>query len=241
MCVAHLPRVVGHAGRAHCVVGALPRAPAGSRASDTFESITIDLPPGSFTITSGRSTRPSSPGIVCCSSKSQYDSIPAISITRRSWISPHWPRVCELPAQGADEVAGLRAQPLVVLADELELLVDLAVGALALLLQEAHVQLDLVERLLQRLHEHAEPAHRLLGECGRVLAQRLGRKCLDRVLDADVEGASLGGERALGLGQRALRVARLEGRPDRGRRAPGAARRRRRRRRLRRVRSGGQG
>ena len=90
---------------------------------------------------------------------------------------------------------------------------DLAVGALALLLEQVDVRLDLLERLLQRLDEHAEPAHRLLGEGVRVLAERLGRECLDRVLDADVEGAALGGERALGLGERALRLAGLQGGP----------------------------
>ena len=98
---------------ARLLVGALLVARAGTRLSETFESITIDLPPGSFTITSGRSCRPSSPSIVCCSSKSQYESIPAISITRFSWISPQRPRVCDSPAQGVDEIARLGAKPLV--------------------------------------------------------------------------------------------------------------------------------
>ena len=87
---------------------------------------------------------------------------------------------------------------------------NLAVGPLALLLQEPDVQLDLVERLLQRLDEYPEPPHRLLGECVCVLAERLGRERLDRVLDADVERAPLGGERPFGLGQRAMRVPRLQ-------------------------------
>ena len=41
---------------------------------------------------------------------------------------------------------------------------DLAVRPLALLLQQVDVRLDLLERLLQRLHDDAEPPHRLLGE-----------------------------------------------------------------------------
>ena len=45
------------------------------------------------------------------------------------------------------------------------------------------------------------------------VAQRLGRERLDRVLDAGVEGAALGGERPFGLGERALRLAGLEGCP----------------------------
>ena len=106
---------------------------------------------------------------------------------------------------------GLRPQPFVVEADDLELLVDLAVGALPLLLHQVDVRLHLLERLLQRLDDHAEPSHRLLGEGVRVLAQRLGRESLDRGLDARVEGSALGCERPLRLGQRALCFARLEG------------------------------
>ena len=53
-----------------------PRAPAGSpRATPSSRSRSTSRP-GSFTITSGRSTPPSSPGIVCCSSKSQYGQHP---------------------------------------------------------------------------------------------------------------------------------------------------------------------
>ena len=54
-----------------------------------------------------------------------------------------------------------------------------------------------------------EPAHRLLGEGVRVLAECLGGQRLDRGLDPDVEGTTLGRERALGLGQRELRLARI--------------------------------
>ena len=75
MCVAHLAGVVGHAGAPRLLVGALLVGAEIPR-SETLESITIDLPPGSFTITSGRSTRPSSPATDCCSSKSQYGEHP---------------------------------------------------------------------------------------------------------------------------------------------------------------------
>ncbi len=90
---------------------------------------------------------------------------------------------------------------------------DLAVGALALLLHQVDVGLDLLERLLQRLDVFAEPAHRLLGESVRVVAERLGRDRLEGRLDARVECASLRCEGALRLGERPLRVARLDGRP----------------------------
>ena len=177
-----------------------------------MESITIDLPPGSFTITSGRSTRPSSPATECCSSKSQYESIPAISITRLSWISPQRPRVCDSPRSALTRLPVCVLSPSLSEADDLELLVDLAVGALPLLLEQVDVRLDLLERLLQRLDEHAEPSHRLLGERVRVLAQRLRRESLDRGLDPGVECSSLGCKGPLRLGQRAVCFARLEGR-----------------------------
>ena len=60
--------------------------------SGTLESTTTSLPPGSRTSMSGRSA-PSSVSIVLCSRKSQWDTMPAISTTLRSWISPHEPRV----------------------------------------------------------------------------------------------------------------------------------------------------
>ncbi len=88
---------------------------------------------------------------------------------------------------------------------------DLAVGTLALLLHQVDVRLDLLERLLERLDEHAESAHRLLGEGVRVVAQRLGRDRLDRRLDAGVECATFGGQGALRLGECAMRLAGLEG------------------------------
>ena len=84
---------------------------------------------------------------------------------------------------------------------------DLAVRALPLLLEQRDVHLHLLERLLQRLDEDPEPAHRLLRESVCVLAERLGGQCLDRGLDPDVEGATLRRQRALGLGQRELRLA----------------------------------
>src|SRR5581483_9815893 len=59
--------------------------------------MTMLLPPGRRTITSGRSCFPSPSTTLGCSVKSQWRSIPAISITRRSCISPHWPRSCGLP------------------------------------------------------------------------------------------------------------------------------------------------
>ena len=90
---------------------------------------------------------------------------------------------------------------------------DLAVGPLPLLLEQVDVDLHLVERLLQRLDEHAEPPDRLLGERVRVLAERLRRERLDRVLDANVEGTALGRERTLGLGEQTLSVPRLQVRP----------------------------
>ena len=90
---------------------------------------------------------------------------------------------------------------------------DLPVGALPLLLEQVDVDLDLVERLLQRLDEHPEPSHRLLGEGVCVLAERLGRERLDRVLDANVEGTAFGRERTLGLGEQTLRLPCLQIRP----------------------------
>ncbi len=96
-------------------------------------------------------------------------------------------------------------------ADDLELLVDLAVCALPLLLEQVDVRLDLLERLLQRLDVLAEASHRLLGERVRVLAESLRRKRLDRVLDAGVERAALGRECSLRLGQGASGLAGVEG------------------------------
>ena len=61
--------------------------------SGTLASTTISPPPGTWTIMSGR-RRPSSVMVETCSSKSQCESMPAISTTRRSWISPQRPRVC---------------------------------------------------------------------------------------------------------------------------------------------------
>ena len=57
-----------------------------------MESTTTSFPPGSRTSMSGRSC-PSPVWIVDCSTKSQWETIPAISTTLRSWISPHEPRV----------------------------------------------------------------------------------------------------------------------------------------------------
>ena len=57
----------------------------------------------------GAQDRPSSSRVVGCSSKSQCSSIPAISITRRSWISPQRPRTCGA-RERVDEVAGLAAE-----------------------------------------------------------------------------------------------------------------------------------
>ena len=118
--------------------------------------------------------------------------------------------MCDSPAQCVDEIARLGAKPLVRLADYLELLVDLAVCPLTLLFEQIHVRLDLLERLLQRLDVLAEPAHRLLGEGVRVLAEHLCRQRLDRVLDARVEGSALGGQCTFRLCQGALRFAGLE-------------------------------
>src|ERR1017187_2408670 len=51
----------------------------------------MHLPPGRRTSISGRS-RPSSDVTVVWVSKSQWSSMPAISTTRRNWISPQCPR-----------------------------------------------------------------------------------------------------------------------------------------------------
>src|ERR1039457_645650 len=59
--------------------------------SGVLASTTMVLPAGNLTSRSGR-RRPSSPTSVVCEVKSQYSSMPAISTTRRNWISPQRPR-----------------------------------------------------------------------------------------------------------------------------------------------------
>ena len=63
-------------------------------------------------------------------------------------LAPATARV-RLPAQGVDEIPRLRPQALVGLPNDLELLVNLAVRALPLLLEQPDVRLDLLERLAQ--------------------------------------------------------------------------------------------
>ena len=72
-------------------------APSGTRRARPSSRSRSTCRQGGARSRPGRSRRPSSPATAGCSSKSQNDSIPAISITRRSWISPHRPRVCDSP------------------------------------------------------------------------------------------------------------------------------------------------
>ena len=58
-------------------------------------SMTSTFAPGSRTTTSGRTPRSWALTAVTCSSKSQRDSIPDASSTRRSCTSPHAPRTVD--------------------------------------------------------------------------------------------------------------------------------------------------
>ena len=133
------------------------RAPAASRprvsssgascasrnaSSGVFASTTICLPPGRWTIRSGR-RRPLSPCSGGCSSKSQRRSIPAISTTRRSCISPQRP-ADRRRAQRARQRVGGRAERADLLGQPRIRLEPLALGL-------AELDVDLLQRVGNRL------------------------------------------------------------------------------------------
>ena len=91
--VAHLARVVCEVQRPRRVVVGLERVEVAPPAAPSRRRRRC-LPPGRRTTRSGRSTPPVGVARVACSTKSQYESIPASSTTRRSWISPQRPRTC---------------------------------------------------------------------------------------------------------------------------------------------------
>ena len=176
MCVAHLARVIGQAGAARLVVGALlVRARGSPPATPSSRSRSTCRPAASRSRRAAAAARRRRRSSAARRSRST-ESIPAISITRLSWISPQRPRTCESPRSALTRLPVCSRRPSCVERDDLELLVDLAVGPLPLLLEQVDVRLDLLERLLQRLHDHAEPPHGLLGEGVRVRLQRLGRE-----------------------------------------------------------------
>ncbi len=94
--------------------------------SGVLASTTMVLPAGSRTSRSGR-RRPSSPNRVVCAVKSQWSSIPAISTTRRSWISPQLPRTAGR-AQRRHQLARLGAQLRLRLQQAADLLVQRRIG-----------------------------------------------------------------------------------------------------------------
>ena len=104
--------------------------------------------PGRRTSRSGRS-RPSSPSALCCSKKSQWSNMPAISTTRFSWISPQRPRTCG-PAEGLDQVAGLRLQLPLRIQQRLDLFAQAAVGPGPGLLHLADLRVHLLQRFFHR-------------------------------------------------------------------------------------------
>ena len=124
---------------------------------------------------SGRSA-PSPVWIVLCSTKSQWETMPAISTTLRSWISPQEPRV-EGRLSARDEVAGLapqRADALAELADHLR---ELALGLAALALQAPDLALHARELLLHGRDDALDLLGALRHLAGRALllgAARLG-------------------------------------------------------------------
>ncbi len=119
--------------------------------SGTLASTTMSRPPGMCTIMSGR-RRPSSVVVDTCSSKSQCSSMPAISTTRRSWISPQRPRVWgERRA-----VTRLRVSLLELLVSQVELgqlLAQPLVGALPIQLDLPQPELVARQRLAQRVEQ----------------------------------------------------------------------------------------
>ncbi len=141
---------------------------------------------------SGRSL-PSAPSVVTCCSKSQCSTIPAISTTRRSCISPQRPRVAGR-AQRRHQVARLGLQLVLGLGERPDLLAEPGVGLLALELEEPQPLLVAAELLAQRGEQLLDglgalveiAARRLLGvahagvgqlqELGVVLLERLARQ-----------------------------------------------------------------
>ena len=88
--VAHLARVIAQLGEPLLVVPSTT-ATRGTPDRRTSRRRRRSCAPGSLTTRSGR-RRLSSVATCACVSKSQCSSIPAISTTRRSWISPQRPR-----------------------------------------------------------------------------------------------------------------------------------------------------
>ncbi len=117
------------------------------------------LPPTSRITRSGRST-PSEVVTEACSKKSHRSVMPASSMQRRSWSSPHRPRACGLRSALTSD-GGLVAQCVAGLADEVDLLGQHPLRARALLLDLLELPLDLAERVGQRAAGLLEP---LVGE-----------------------------------------------------------------------------
>ena len=104
-------------------------------------------PPGRRTTRSGRS-RPSSPSTLCCSWKSQWSSMPAISTTRRSCSSPQRPRTCGARSARTRLPASVRSSPCASAMPEL--LASAGVRALARLLQLPQLPVELPQAVAHR-------------------------------------------------------------------------------------------
>ncbi len=175
-----------------------PPPPPGRRRGGAFASTTMDLPDGSRTIRSGRS-RPSSPCAVVCRVKSQYSSIPAISTTRWSWISPQRPRVCGArsaftrfdasvrsfslgPAPSSPNAAGApRRRPTRVFSSSSIFPLELRQALPDRLHQFRDRELPLVQVALRRLLEFFEVRLGQFEEALVVRPERLGGESLERV------------------------------------------------------------
>ena len=95
---------------------------------------------------------PSPVWIVRCSTKSQCETMPAISTTLRSWISPQEPRVDGRFERG-DEVAGLLTQRADAVAELADHLCELALRLPALALEAPDLVLHPAELLLDGLDD----------------------------------------------------------------------------------------
>ncbi len=113
-------------------------------------------------------------------------------------LAPAATRV-RLTTEGVDQVARLRPQPFARETGDLELLVDLAVGPLALLLEQVDIRLDLLERLAQRPDIGVELRLGEVEERRRALLERFGRGRSHRVAHALLERAALRVQERLGF------------------------------------------
>ena len=168
--------------------------------------------------------RPSPSRVVGCSTKSQCWTMPAISTTRRSWISPQRPRTCgarsavtrllvspwRRSCSSRSAAHGLRQR---------------AVGLLAGALERVDLRLHLPERLAQRCDVRVQLGLRQVEERARALLHRLGRGRPHGARDALVERPALGVELRLGLDRATLERPHLERRARRRGRPHGARRR----------------